>query len=129
VAIRFPIDFRDLGPIKNRALAQALPAYDRSGPVEVGWRYDDLPAQALMVSLLMIVSEVLADCGALMALTEKDELAEALALDGTDEALGVSVEVGTARRQADGCDPGRGERWPTMVLAPAKDGSLCIVQL
>jgi hypothetical protein len=47
------------------------------------------------------VGEVLADRGAQMALAEKNELVEALALDGTDEALGVCVEVGTARRQAD----------------------------
>jgi hypothetical protein len=49
-----------------------------------------------------------------VVLTEKHELVEALALDGTDEALGVSVQVGTAGRQADGRDPGRGEEGPEL---------------
>ena len=44
-----------------------------------------------------------------MALAEKDELVEALAFDGTNEALGVIVQVGTARGQADRGDAGRGE--------------------
>jgi hypothetical protein len=44
--------------------AEVLPAYDRSGPVEVGGRRDELAVQALMVSLFMVVSEVLADRGA-----------------------------------------------------------------
>jgi hypothetical protein len=42
--------------------AQAFPAYDRPGPVEVGGRQDELAAQALMV--------VLADRGASMAFAE-----------------------------------------------------------
>jgi len=45
-----------------------------------------------------------------VVLTEKDELVEALVLDGTDEALGVSVQVGTARRQSDGRDPAEARR-------------------
>jgi threonine dehydrogenase-like Zn-dependent dehydrogenase len=40
-----------------------------------------------------------------MALAKKHELAEALAPDGAHEALGVGIEVGTARRQADRGDP------------------------
>lgn len=39
--------------------------------------------------------------GAQMVLLEKDELAEALALDVTGKALGVSVQVETVRWQAD----------------------------
>ncbi len=52
------------------------------------------------------------DADTSQTLTEEHELAEALALDGTDEALGVGVEVGTAGRQADRGDAGRGEEGP-----------------
>jgi hypothetical protein len=48
--------------------AEVLPAYDRSGPVEGGWRY--------------------AARGAEVALAEKYELAETLTPDRTHEALG-----------------------------------------
>ena len=44
-----------------------------------------------------------------MVLAEQDELVEALALDGANEALGVGVEVGTAWRQADRLNPARRE--------------------
>jgi hypothetical protein len=44
--------------------AEAFPSYDRSGTVEVGGRHDELAAQTLMVSLLVLVEEVLADRGA-----------------------------------------------------------------
>jgi hypothetical protein len=70
------------------------------------------PAGPLMVSLLVVVEEVLADRGAWIALSEKDELVEALVPDGTDEALGVRVQVGAARRQADSGDAGRGGENP-----------------
>ena len=49
-----------------------------------------------------------------MVLAQEHELVEALAFDGTYEALGVGVEVGTARRQADGRDAGGGEEGPEM---------------
>jgi hypothetical protein len=45
-----------------------------------------------------------------MAFAEKDEHVEVLALDGPDEALGVSVQVGTARRQADRMTPAEARR-------------------
>jgi hypothetical protein len=44
-----------------------------------------------------------------VALAEKHEFVEALALDGPGEALGVSVQVGAARRQAARGDAGGGE--------------------
>jgi hypothetical protein len=50
--------------IEANESAEALPAYDRSRPVEVGGRHDDLPTQALMVSLLMVVDEALVNRGA-----------------------------------------------------------------
>jgi hypothetical protein len=102
VSGRFPV-------VEAEEPAEAFPAYDRSGPVEVGGRHDELAAQALMVSLLVIVDKVLADRGAEVALTEKHELAEALAPDGTDEALSVGVQVGTVRGQAERGDASRGE--------------------
>jgi hypothetical protein len=51
--------------------AEAFPAYDRSRLVEIGGRQDELAGQPLIVSLLVVVDEVLADCGAQVALTEK----------------------------------------------------------
>jgi hypothetical protein len=50
-----------------------------------------------------------------MALAETDELTEAHALDGTDGALGVSVQVETARWEADRGDAGRAQKL-TMVF-------------
>ena len=35
--------------IEAEQSTKAFPAYDRSGPVEVGGRYDELAVQALMV--------------------------------------------------------------------------------
>jgi hypothetical protein len=49
-----------------------------------------------------------------MALAEKHELVEALALAGTDEALGIGVQIGTASRQADRDDAGGGEEGPEL---------------
>jgi hypothetical protein len=43
-----------------------------------------------------------------------DEPTEALALDGTDETLGIGVQVGIAWRQADGGDAGRREEGPEL---------------
>ena len=42
-----------------------------------------------------------------MGLAEKHELVEALALDGTHEAFGLGVQVGTTGREADGREPSR----------------------
>jgi hypothetical protein len=64
--------------MEAQQFVQALPAYDRSGPVEVGGRRGELAVQALMVSLFVIVDEVLADRGAQVPFVEKHELAEAL---------------------------------------------------
>jgi hypothetical protein len=44
-----------LGVVEAKQSTKMLPTYDRSGPVEVGRWHDDLAAQALMVSLLMVV--------------------------------------------------------------------------
>jgi hypothetical protein len=43
--------------------AEALPAYDRSRPVEVGGGHDEMAAQALVVALSVVVLQVLADRG------------------------------------------------------------------
>jgi len=53
-----------LAIVEAQESAEALPAYDRSGPVEVGGRHDELAGQALMVSVLVVLDEVLADRGA-----------------------------------------------------------------
>ncbi len=58
VSGRFPV-------VEAEKPTQALPAYDRrSRLVEVGGRHDELAGQALMVPLLVIVLQVLADRGA-----------------------------------------------------------------
>jgi hypothetical protein len=72
VSGRFPV-------LEAEKSADALPAYDRSGPVVVGGWQDELAVQALLVSTFVRVDEVVADRGAQMALFEKDELAKALA--------------------------------------------------
>jgi hypothetical protein len=64
--------FRPLPVVEAEQSTDALPAYEQSGPVEVGGRQDELAAQALMVSLSVVVSKVIADRGAQMALAEKD---------------------------------------------------------
>jgi hypothetical protein len=60
--------------VEAKESSQAFPAYDRSGPVEVGGRQDELAVQALMVSLLMITCQILADRGAQMALARSTSL-------------------------------------------------------
>jgi hypothetical protein len=85
--------------------ADALPALDRSGPRVIGWRLDEPALEALVVALGVVVGDVFSDGGAVVALAEQHELAEAFALDGADEALSVRVQVGAARRQAYWRDP------------------------
>ena len=53
-----------LAVVEAQESTEALPAYDRSGPVEVGGRHDELAGQAPMVALSVVVREVLADSGA-----------------------------------------------------------------
>ncbi len=65
-----------------------------------------------MVPLLVVVGAILVDRGTQVVLTEEHELVETLALGGTDEALGVGVEVGTAGRQANRDNAGGGEESP-----------------
>jgi hypothetical protein len=65
--------------VEAQEAANALAADDRSGRRSIGWRLDESPTEALVVALGVVVGEVLADRGAQMALSEKDELAEALA--------------------------------------------------
>jgi hypothetical protein len=50
---------------------KALPAYDRSGPIEVGGRQDEPAVQTLVFSILVVVRQMLADRGAQVALAEK----------------------------------------------------------
>jgi hypothetical protein len=59
--------------------AEAFAANERPGPVVVGGRRMSWPPKPLVVSLLVVVEEVVADRGEQMALAEEDELAEALA--------------------------------------------------
>jgi hypothetical protein len=100
--------------IEAQEPADALAAHDGSGTRGAGWRRDEPPIEALVVALGVVVGDVFSDVCAEMVLAQQDELVEALALDGTDEALGVSVQDGTARRQADGRDSGRGEEGPEL---------------
>lgn len=55
----------------DESSTETFPAYDRSGPVEVGGRHDELAAQALVVALSVVVLQMLVDRGAQVALSEK----------------------------------------------------------
>jgi hypothetical protein len=50
--------------VEAQQTARALSTDDRAGPVEVGGQRDELTVQALMVSLLVVMEEVLSDRGA-----------------------------------------------------------------
>jgi hypothetical protein len=93
--------------------ADALAADDRSGR-SIGGRLDEPPLEALVVPLGVVVGDVFSDGCAEMVLAQQHELFEALALAGTDEALGIGVQIGTASRQADRDDAGGGEEGPDL---------------
>ena len=57
-------------------------------------------AEALVVPLVVIVFDVLANERSQVLLTERDDVPQALGLDRTDEALGVRVQVRASRRKA-----------------------------
>ena len=57
-----------------------------------------------MVSLAVVVLDVLVDEASEMILTERNHSVETLVPDRPDEPLGIGVEVGTPRREADGPD-------------------------
>ena len=54
-----------LAVIEAKKPGEAFPAYDRSGPVVIGGRQDELTAQTRMVLLLVVLRQVLADRGCL----------------------------------------------------------------
>ena len=59
-----------------------------------GLRLDEPTLEALVVALGVIVGDVFSDgCGE-MVLAQQHEFVEALAFDGSHEALGVGVQVG-----------------------------------
>lgn len=73
-------------------------------------RRDESIADTLVVSLSVVVLDKLGNEHAKMPLTERDDAAQTLAANGSNEALGVSVEIGVPTRQADAADAGRAEQ-------------------
>ena len=65
-------------------------------------RVDDHVSDTLVRSFLVIVDGILADDVAKMTLSQRDDLGEALGLDGEDESLGEGVQVRALRRKPDG---------------------------
>ena len=59
----------------------------------------ELVVESLMVFLAMVVFDVLVDEKVHMSLAERDDSIETLLLNRADEPLGMSVEIGTFRRQ------------------------------
>jgi len=62
---------------------------------------DERVVETLVVPLLVVVLEELAENAAEVGFAEGDDVVEALVADGAHEALGVGVEIGTAWRDAD----------------------------
>jgi hypothetical protein len=62
-----------------------------------GSRERDDVAQPLVVPLLVVVRDVLAQDGAQVGFAERDDLRETLALDGPHEALSMGVQIRRAR--------------------------------
>src|SRR5262249_38982517 len=63
---------------------------------------DELVAQTLMWSFLMIVIDERADGGSEVLLAEWHDAIQALRFDGPDKSLGKGVQIGTPSRQAQG---------------------------
>ena len=61
---------------------------------------DAAAAQSLVVPLAVVVRHVLANFRAKVSLSEWDDLAETLLLDGQDESLREGVQIGAAGRQS-----------------------------
>ena len=68
------------------------------GVPNIALAIDQLIVEALMVALFVIVSGVLFHRATKRPLTEQDQLAEALVLDGAHKSLGVGVQVRATNR-------------------------------
>ena len=84
------------------------------------WRVDQSVVQALVISLVMIVLDELADGATQRALTNEHHPFEAGFLDGADEAFRVGVQVWRAGGQSDGVTPAGGS---VSRMAGRKSGS------
>ena len=62
--------------------------------------FDELVAQALVISFAMIVEQELADSISQRSLTEKDESMEALLLQAQMEPLDLRIQIRTSRWQS-----------------------------
>ena len=67
---------------------------------------DESLAEALMVSLRVIMSGVIDDCFPERPFTEEDHLVEALVFDRPDKPFRVGIQIRRAWRQADNLDAG-----------------------
>ena len=71
---------------------------------------DEAIAEALVIPLVVVVRDELADGTTQQALTDEHHPLEARFLDGADEAFRVGIQVRGASGEADGGDTRRGER-------------------
>ena len=71
---------------------------------------DQAVVQALVIPLVVVVGDELADGATQRALADEHHPLEAGFLDGPHEALRIGVQVWRAGRESDGRDPGRRER-------------------
>ena len=85
--------------------AQTLPPLNVGGQTHRRWRsLQELVVESLVVSLAMVVFDVLAHEETHVPFAEGDDATEPLLLNRADEPLGISVEIGTLRRETDRLD-------------------------
>ena len=85
--------------------AQTLPPLNVGGQAHRRWRsWPELVVESLVVSLAMVVVDVLAHEETHVPVAEGDDATETLLLNRADEPLGISVEIGTLRRETDRLD-------------------------
>ena len=86
--------------------AQTLPPLNVGGQAHRRWRsWQELVVESLVVSLAMVVVDVLAHEETHVPFAEGDDATETLLFfNRADEPLGISVEIGTLRRETDRLD-------------------------
>jgi len=92
--------------------SQTLPTLHWTFKVHGSGESYELVAQALMGPLLVVVVDELPQSLPEMGLAERDDLVEALRLDGEDEALGEGIEVGAVRGKTEDSAAALGQHLP-----------------
>jgi hypothetical protein len=94
-------------PSRDQAAEAFSPRHRRAVVRGCGRRRDQPVLKPLVVALEVIVLDELADGETEVPFTERDQLVQAVALDGQHEPLGEGVEVRAVRRQLQASDASR----------------------